>query len=85
MWAIGSRMRYVRKHRKLSGQAVALRAGLPASTLSEIENGRRNATVATLGRIAVALECSLRDLMPLESSHPITQGPTSADASEDQP
>jgi transcriptional regulator with XRE-family HTH domain len=81
LWLTGRRIRYVRELWAMSGMEVAERAGIPGSALSAIENGRRNPTLMTLGRIATALRCSVRDLMPspgtvpeapLEDGGPIT-------------
>lgn len=70
LWLTGRRVRYVRQLRGMSGIEVAERAGIPGSALSAIENGRRNPTLLTLGRIATALKCSVRDLMPSPGTVP---------------
>lgn len=62
--ALGARLRQVRKHAKMDSKSVAAAAGLPASTVSKIENGKQNPTLLTLARIAQALGCTLIDIMP---------------------
>lgn len=70
LWLTGRRIRYVRELRGMSGMQVAQRAGIAGTSLSAIENGRSNPTLMTLGRIATALGCSVRDLMPSPGTVP---------------
>ena len=63
---IGSRIYQRREELGLSGAELALRANLPASTLSKIENGRRNIGVKTFCSIARALEAPLSRIQPEE-------------------
>jgi transcriptional regulator with XRE-family HTH domain len=62
--AMGNTIRDKRDERGLKSQEVAARAGIPAGTLSKVENGRQNVTVLTLSLIAHGLDCSLAELMP---------------------
>lgn len=61
---VGSRVTQLRAH--LGGMTIAelaRRAGLHPSYLGEVERGQKNPTLATLGRIASALDVSLSDLV----------------------
>lgn len=51
-----------REHRGHSLRGLAERAGIAASYLSQIENGNRKGTVATLKKLATALQVELDDL-----------------------
>jgi DNA-binding XRE family transcriptional regulator len=55
-----------RKHRKASQAALARKAGVNAAHLSQIETDKRNAGIATLGRLAKALGVSREALLPLD-------------------
>lgn len=59
---IGNRIRYLRKNRNLSQEKLALKAGMDRTYLAGIESGKRNATIVSLEKIAIALEISLKDL-----------------------
>lgn len=61
---IGGRICRCREDRGLSGAELAIRANLPASTLSKIENGRRNIGVETFCSIARAMEVPLSEIQP---------------------
>ena len=54
-WSIGRDLRRLRRKAGLSQAEVAARAKIRAETLSRLENGRGNPTVATLRRILQAL------------------------------
>ncbi len=59
---IGNRIRYLRKNRNLSQEKLALKAGMDRTYLAGIESGKRNVTIVSLEKIAIALEISLKDL-----------------------
>lgn len=59
---IGERLRDFRKKRGLTLQELALRTGLSASYLSQIENARANLTLDTLLSIANELNVNLAEL-----------------------
>ena len=61
--AVGARVRAVRQERGMSVGALAQAAGIGNGSLSEIENGARNATLATLYVIADALRQPLANLL----------------------
>lgn len=60
---IGEALRTWRRQRGYSLQEVARRAGLSASYLSEIENGKKQPSVKTLEALATALNVSLDSLL----------------------
>ncbi|WP_207742394.1 helix-turn-helix domain-containing protein [Clostridium tepidum] len=59
---IGENLQKLRKEKKLSLRALAEKANISKSTLSDIENGKTNPTVTTLEKIAAALEVPLNCL-----------------------
>ena len=59
---IGDRIRSIREQKKLCQVDLAVRAGLLQSYLAKIEDGRGVGDVATLDRIAAALEVPLYKL-----------------------
>ena len=61
--SVGRRVRHARRAAGLTLAAVAERAGLSASALSLIENGRREARPSTLERVAGALGADLTALL----------------------
>ncbi len=52
---IGTRLRQLRDARGMPAREVAARAGITASHLSRVENGRMSPTVSTLTRITQAI------------------------------
>jgi transcriptional regulator with XRE-family HTH domain len=59
---VGERLRSIRRLRRATLKAVADRAGLSESFLSQVERGRANASIGSLQRIAGALGVSVADL-----------------------
>jgi transcriptional regulator with XRE-family HTH domain len=59
---LGERLRSIRQRRHATLRAVAERASISESFLSQIERGRAGASIATLQRIAGALSVSVADL-----------------------
>ncbi|HWA19734.1 MAG TPA: helix-turn-helix transcriptional regulator [Devosia sp.] len=57
-------IRVWREYRKLSAADLAAKAGISAAYLSELESGKKTGGVATLRKIANALEIDLDDLVP---------------------
>lgn len=51
-----------REHRGMSGRELSRRSGVGNGYLSQIENGARDGTVATMRKLAVALAVDLDDL-----------------------
>ena len=52
----GTRLRALRKARKLSQEAVGLKSGLDRSYVGQIERGESNLSLVNIHRIAEALE-----------------------------
>ena len=61
--SISSRIRELRKERRLTVQELAYRCDMERSNLSRIEAGRTNLTVKTMCIICNALSVSLRDVI----------------------
>jgi DNA-binding Xre family transcriptional regulator len=57
-----SPVRIWREHRRMTGKALAEAAGITASYLSEIENGRKPGSFDAMARIARALAVRMEDL-----------------------
>lgn len=71
----GRRLRQLRKAARLSQYKLALQAGLQPGTIRYLENSERaNPQLATLEAIAVALGCTVPDLLadpdPEEATRP---------------
>ena len=62
--SIGELIREHRKVRRISQTALAKASGLPQPTLSRIETGRRNPSVAQLRALARVLEVPVSSLIP---------------------
>ena len=60
---LGRRIRYYRKERGLTLEALGARAGLLASQLSQIETGKREPKLSVLQAIADAIEVDLADML----------------------
>lgn len=63
-----SPVRVWREHRGMTQAALAIAANVPQASISEIENGTRGGSVATLQRIARALAVDLEDVVRQEGS-----------------
>jgi len=55
---VGQRIRELRHELKLSQEALANKAGVDRTYMTDVENGRRNISVEILQKIVVALEVS---------------------------
>lgn len=60
--ALGKRVRSLRLAINLSQEQFSVRAELHRTYISDLEQGLRNPTVATLHKIAKALKVSVKDL-----------------------
>lgn len=58
---VGSRIRELRLQQKLSQEKLALKAGIDRTYLAGVESGKRNATITSIEKIAIALEIDLKD------------------------
>jgi len=72
---LGPRVQQYRHLRGLSLRELAEQADVSASFISQLENGRSSASIATLARIAAALEISLGDLFDGGSIGPAPMSP----------
>lgn len=61
------RLRQIREERKLSQQALARRAGVAQSTVSEIESGKESPRVKVLAKLAAALGVPVSTLLDEET------------------
>lgn len=66
----GQRLRELRGRRNLSQEQLAHSAGVDRATISSAENGRLNATVTTLYRLAEALSVDPGELLIGTSAKP---------------
>ena len=62
-YSLGKRIAHLRKTRGLTQLELSVDSGLSQSFLCDLEAGRRNPSVETLERIAVALNVSLSVLL----------------------
>jgi len=69
---LGPELKRLRKRAEMSLRTLASRAGFSASFLSLLEKGQVSPSIASLARIAGALEVTIVDL--LQSAHTSTQG-----------
>ncbi len=77
---VGDRVRTLREQRGWSLSALAARAAVGKATLSEIEAGRRNATLETLYAIAAQLGVGLSALLTAPGSGRVTEPVVHGDA-----
>jgi transcriptional regulator with XRE-family HTH domain len=68
--AVGRRLRELRGGRRLRLRDIADRSGLSESFLSQLERGRANASVASLLKIAEALDITVADLFDESDGRP---------------
>ena len=64
------RIAELRKEAGLTVEALADRAGMSKSYLSEVQTGRKQANARVLENLARALGCSVIDLIDAQSSDP---------------
>jgi transcriptional regulator with XRE-family HTH domain len=60
---VGRNVQRIRRERALSQEELSFRSGFTRAYLSGLEAGRRNPTIITLGKLAIALETSIEDLI----------------------
>lgn len=61
---LGTKIRKVRREKKMSQEDLAFESGLHRTYISDIERGSRNISIKNIEKIAKALEVSLKELMP---------------------
>lgn len=66
--AVGQRVRALREGMGLSLRELALRSGVGAATLSQVERGESSPTLAVASRIADGLELNLSQLLRLDET-----------------
>jgi transcriptional regulator with XRE-family HTH domain len=66
--AVGSRVRALRESMDLSLRELALRSGVSAPMLSQVERGEASPTLAVAGKIAGGLELTLSQLLRLDEA-----------------
>lgn len=62
---VGARVRALRKQRKLSIEALAARAELDPSYVSNVERGVQNPSLATIAQLATALGVDLPEVVDI--------------------
>ncbi|QCW27548.1 helix-turn-helix domain-containing protein [Lysobacter enzymogenes] len=62
--AVGARIREVRKQRGYSQDDLAYGVPMDRAYIGLIENGKSAASIITLVKLAIALECEVGDLFP---------------------
>lgn len=62
--SIGSQIRKVRKHERISQEQLALLTGIDRSYLGRIERGEVSVTVEKLAQIAHVLNVDIKSLIP---------------------
>ncbi len=67
---LGDSIRKIRQTRGLSQGEMQKRTGILRSYLSRVENGHTIPSLATLQRLAVAMEVTLADFFPSEGATP---------------
>jgi transcriptional regulator with XRE-family HTH domain len=58
---IGQRVRELRKQINLSQEALAYKAEVDRTYMTDVENGRRNISIVNLEKIVLALDMSFAD------------------------
>jgi XRE family transcriptional regulator, regulator of sulfur utilization len=66
--AVGARVRHLRESMRLSLRDLAVRSGVSAPMLSQVERGETSPTLAVAERIAAGLELSLSQLLRLDET-----------------
>jgi len=61
---MGKTIAAMRKKKGYSQLDLSLEAGVAKSYLAELEVGKRNPTIASLRKLALALGCDVRALLP---------------------
>jgi transcriptional regulator with XRE-family HTH domain len=67
---LGTRLKQLRKARRLTQEQLAERAGLSYKFIGEIERGRGNPTLTTLAALGEALGVPLIDLLGVDVDRP---------------
>jgi transcriptional regulator with XRE-family HTH domain len=63
--AVGAALKQMREQKGLTQEAVAEKAGVHITWVTQMERGYRNPTIISVAKIAAALETSLVDVFAL--------------------
>ncbi|HEX2909970.1 MAG TPA: cupin domain-containing protein [Chloroflexia bacterium] len=85
MTSIGEKLKSIRQEKKFSLRHLAEKAGVSASLICEIENGRVNPTVNTLFNISNALDLPAHYFLQESSAGPSASFEESLEAKEETP
>ncbi|HEY6434958.1 MAG TPA: helix-turn-helix transcriptional regulator [Ignavibacteriaceae bacterium] len=58
---VGQRIKQLRKELELSQEALALKADVDRTYVTDVENGRRNVSLEILEKLITALQVSFKD------------------------
>ncbi|RZJ69586.1 MAG: XRE family transcriptional regulator [Flavobacterium sp.] len=59
--SVGQRIRELRNQKGISQEALANKAEIDRTYVTDVENGRRNISIQNLEKLIIALEISLKD------------------------
>ena len=68
-YALPDRLKYLRERRKLTQTELAKKANVSQSTIAQIESGKKDPSIATVKKIAKALDIHLAILFASEDVH----------------
>lgn len=68
-FSLGERVAYLRKRRKLTQAELAKASGISQSTIAQIESGRKDPSIKTLEKIAMALDFHIAVLFAGDNIH----------------
>ena len=71
---LATNLRYLRKCKGLSQEALAERSGLHRTYIGSIERCERNVSIDNIERLAIALECDIPELLTRKSSDATPSG-----------
>lgn len=67
---VGNRIREIRKELQLSQEALAYKAEVDRTYVTDVENGRRNVSIEVLEKIIKALEISVSEFFNSKTFRP---------------
>lgn len=74
--AVADRIRYYRRSKDISQEALALKAGINVAYFGQVERGLKCPTIDVLNRIAKALGVPLPELLRFDSTYDSDRGDT---------
>lgn len=63
----GNKLKYIRRSLKITQEELALKCGMEASHIGQLERGEKNPTLNTLYRISNGLNISIPELIDFEN------------------